>query len=288
MHNKDYTIILNKNLPLSLKEIPDSPQRLFVRGDQNCLDTSDLKIAIVGTRRATSAGLAIARQLAFDLARGGAMVVSGLALGIDQAAHKGCLEGGGRTIAVLANGVEEIYPHQHRSLGEDIMKAGGAIISEYVSGTPSYPSQFLERNRIVSGLCRGIIVVEAPFGSGALNTAAHAVRQNREVFVVPGAVTSQNYAGSHKLIKQGAGLVTCAKDIFDAFNISSAAISQSALPMLGKEQKLIYKVLRSGGALDADKLSELTKLDTVILNQNLTTLLIEGFVKESNGKYFVL
>ena len=288
MHNKDYTIILNKNLPLSLKEIPDSPQRLFVRGDQNCLDTSDLKIAIVGTRRATSAGLAIARQLAFDLARGGAMVVSGLALGIDQAAHKGCLEGGGRTIAVLANGVEEIYPHQHRSLGEDIMKAGGAIISEYVSGTPSYPSQFLERNRIVSGLCRGIIVVEAPFGSGALNTAAHAVRQNREVFVVPGAVTSQNYAGSHKLIKQGAGLVTCAKDIFDAFNISSAAISQSALPMLGKEQKIIYKVLRSGGALDADKLSELTKLDTVILNQNLTTLLIEGFVKESNGKYFVL
>ena len=288
MHNKDYTIILNKDLPLSLKEIPDSPQQLFVRGDQNCLDASDLKVAIVGTRRATSAGLAIARQLAFDLARGGAMVVSGLALGIDQAAHKGCLEGGGRTIAVLANGVEEIYPHQHRSLGEDIMKAGGAIISEYASGTPSYPSQFLERNRIVSGLCRGIIVVEAPFGSGALNTAAHAVRQNREVFVIPGAVTSQNYAGSHKLIKQGAGLVTCAKDIFDAFNISSAAISQSALPMLGKEQKIIYKVLRSGGALDADKLSELTKLDTVILNQNLTTLLIEGFVKESNGKYFVL
>jgi len=289
MHKSNYITVSSGNLPLPLREIPNPPSQLFVLGNQECLNTSDLKVAIVGTRRATSAGLAIARRLAQDLARAGVVVVSGLALGIDQAAHRGCLDGGGRTIAVLANGLDKIYPHQHRSLAEDIIKTGGAIISEYKIGTPSFPSQFLERNRIVSGLCRGVIVVEAPFGSGALNTAAHTLKQNREIFVVPGAVTSQNYAGSHKLIRQGATLVTCAKDIFDCFNISSAKTIQTALPMLGQEQKKIFKTLQSAAQpLTADKLVELTKINAPILNQNLTTLLIEGFVKESNGKYFVL
>lgn len=289
MHKEHYTTIFGGNLPLPLKEIPGAPRQLFVKGDWNCCGASDLKIAIVGTRKATPVGLTIARQLARELAGRGVVVVSGLALGIDQAAHRGCLEAGGRTVAVLASGLDEIYPRQHYSLSEDIIHSGGAIISEYAAGTPPYPNQFLERNRIVSGLCRGVIIVEAPYGSGALNTAAHALEQNREVFVVPGAVTSGNYAGSNDLIKQGAVLITSAKDVLDHYGIATAVVPRPTLPNLNPEQKKIFEILRfAAQPVTADKLADLTQLDVASLNQNLTNLLIEGLVNESGGRYFVI
>lgn len=274
---------------MPLKEIPNPPRGLFAKGDLGCLKTSDLKIAVVGTRKATAAGLAAAGQLARELARRGIIIVSGLALGVDQAAHRGCLEGGGRTIAVLANGLDEIYPRQHYSLAESIIKNGGAIVSEYPVGIVPFPNQFLERNRIISGLCRGVVIVEAPFGSGALNTAAHALEQNREVFVVPGAITSGNYAGSNELIKQGAILITSAKDILDHYGIVPAAVQQSVLPNLNSEQKNILEILQSAAQpMTADKLAESAKLNASTLNQNLTSLLIEGLVNENGGRYFIL
>lgn len=287
-YNGNYNILDKDNLPLLLKEIPNSPAKLFYRGDIECLKGSELKIAIVGTRKAGAYGLDMARKLTGDLARGGAVVVSGLALGIDQVAHRGCLEAGGVTVAVLGSGLDEIYPRQHYSLAKNIIDSGGAVISEYEGGSPSLSYRFLERNRIISGLCHGVVVIEAPFASGSLNTASHAIEQNREVFVVPGMVSSNNYAGSHKLIKQGAGLITNAKDIFDSFGVEYKERKRNrSLSFLTEEQKMIFAVLCSAGvSLTTDEIAEKVNLEAGIVSQNLTNLLLEDFVKEDGGKYF--
>src|SRR3989339_275158 len=203
--------------PALLKEIPDPPTRLFCRGQLPHPDS--ICIAIIGTRKATTQGKAMAQRIARDLAASGIVIVSGLAMGIDTVAHKGALEASGKTIAVLANGLDNVYPAQNTSLANDLLAHGGAILSEYPAGTPAYPNQFLERNRIVSGLCVATIVVEAPERSGTLATARFALEQGREVFVVPGPADHPNYIGSHRLIRDGARLVTAASDIYEDLGI---------------------------------------------------------------------
>lgn len=257
-------------------------------GNSDLLNSDYLIIAIVGTRKATPSGLATARSVAKQLGEAGVIIVSGLAFGIDKAAHLGCLDAGGKTIAVLANGLDQIYPRQHQSLAENILKTGGAIISEYEKEKPYLPSQFLERNRIISGLSNGVIVIEAPFGSGALNTAAHAIEQNKEVFIVPGDINNPNYAGSHHLIKQGAALITSAKDVFAAFNIEINE-KQKQLPLGDEQQKLIYKILQTNNKpLSVDEISQLTKINIQVINQALSSLVIEGVLSEDGGRYFIL
>jgi DNA processing protein len=198
--------------PPPLGDIPDPPPLLYVLGEYGPADP--LAIAIVGSRRCTPYGLRVAERLAASLARVGITVVSGLARGIDAAAHRGALKAGGRTIAVVANGLATVYPPEHAELTEEI--AGrGAVMSEMPLGQEPLAGLFPQRNRLVSGLCLGVVVVEASPRSGSLSTARHAVEQGREVFAVPGPVDSLASRGCHSLLRDGARLVESVDDILE-------------------------------------------------------------------------
>jgi len=198
--------------PRLLREIVDPPGVLFVRGELRRED--GLAVAMVGTRHATPYGLRQAERLAAALARGGLTIVSGLARGIDAAAHRGALEAGGRTLAVLASGVVDIFPPEHRELA-DRVAAQGALLSETPSLAEPLRGMFPQRNRLISGLSLGVIVVEAPERSGALITARHAMEQGREVFAVPGSIESRTSQGCHRLIQDGARLVQSVDDVLE-------------------------------------------------------------------------
>jgi DNA processing protein len=202
----------DEGYPPTLAEIPDPPSLLYVRGKIEPAD--QIAIALVGSRKCTSYGLRIAERLATSLARVGLTVVSGLARGIDAAAHRGALNGGGRTLAVLANGLSEIYPPEHEDLARDVA-ASGALISESPMRQGPLAGLFPQRNRIISGLSLGVVVVEATPRSGSLSTAKHATEQNREVFAVPGPVDSLPSRGCHFLIRDGARLVETVDDILE-------------------------------------------------------------------------
>ena len=198
--------------PRSLREIPDPPGVLFFRGTLEAAD--QMAVAIVGTRRATHYGKQQAERLAAGLSRAGLTIVSGMARGVDGAAHRAALAAGGRTIAVLASGVLNPFPPEHADLADEIA-AHGAVISEAAPTMPPLSGMFPQRNRIISGLTMGTIVVEAADRSGALITARHAMEQGREVFAVPGPVDSPGSAGPHRLLRDGAKLVTCVDDVLE-------------------------------------------------------------------------
>lgn len=210
----DVRILLesHEDYPLLLKEIPDPPGVLFVKG--SLLEGDQLAIGIVGTRHASQYGLKQATSLATNLARAGITVVSGMARGIDSAAHRAALAAGGRTIAVLASGVLNPYPPENKELAADIA-AHGCLLSEAPPTMLPLSGMFPQRNRIISGLCVGTIIVEAAGRSGALITARHAWEQNREVFAVPGPIDSRTSQGPHRLIRDGAKLVGCIEDVLE-------------------------------------------------------------------------
>lgn len=237
-------------------------------------------VAIVGSRKPTAYGRQIAHQLAFDLAKKGVIIISGLALGIDAIAHKGCLEAGGLTVAVLGSGLNHITPHTNRHLAQKILDSRGAILSEYAPDQPALPHQFLERNRIVSGLADGVIVVEAASRSGTLSTAAHALGQNHEVFAVPGAITSPMSVGCHNLIKQGAQLITSAEDVCLTLGITNtdATDPQPKLPIISDPiQSRILKLIADGMS-DGDQILQQLKLSPDEFNFHLTMLEINGHI----------
>jgi DNA processing protein len=198
--------------PPPLKDIPDPPPLLYVRGTISPAD--QLAIALVGSRRSTPYGARIAERLAASLARVGITVVSGLARGVDAAAHRGALKAGGRTLAVLANGLAEVYPPEHVELARQVSESG-ALLSEMPMSQQPLAGLFPQRNRIISGLCLGVVVIEATPRSGSLVTARHALEQNREVFAVPGPVDSLSSQGCHHLIRDGARLVESVDDILE-------------------------------------------------------------------------
>lgn len=271
----------DQGFPPLLREIPGPPAAIFVRG--RLPDPNLPHIAIVGTRRATTEGRLLAKRIAKDLAGEGAVIVSGLALGIDAAAHEGALSVNGKTIAVLANGVDEIYPRSHENLAREILKKEGSIISEYPAGTPSYPSQFLERNRIISGLSMAVVVIEVPARSGALSTVRHALDQGREIFVAAGPALHQNYQGSHLLIRQGARLIASAEDIIEDLGLPRK--NKTGSTTNETDRLILDAIAQAGEPLTIDKIIETTKLETHIVNQRLTFLIFEGRVKERKGKY---
>lgn len=277
------------NFPRLLAEAPDAPIAIYYKGQLSSKDQRS--VSIVGTRKATTSALQIAKDIAGRLAKAGVTVISGLAMGIDTAAHEGALEGGGRTIAVLANPLDSVYPRQNANLAKKILQSGGALISEYAVGSETFPNRFLERNRIVSGLSPATVVVEAPEGSGSLVTANLALEQNREVFVVPGPIGHENYQGSHKLIRAGARLVTSAADILEdlAWPDESSQAGQlfnSPPANLVPTQRLIFDALRGAGTgLEVDKIREITKMSVLEVTRNLTFLQIKGLIKEEGGRY---
>ncbi|WP_287029251.1 MULTISPECIES: DNA-processing protein DprA [Pseudomonas] len=200
--------------PALLAELPDAPPLLFVAGDVNLLERPQL--AIVGSRRASRPGLDTAQSFARSLARGGFVITSGLALGIDGAAHLGALEAGGATVAVLGTGLQCIYPQRHKALAERIAREGGALVSELPLDSPPQASNFPRRNRIISGLSVGVLVVEASPSSGSLITARLAAEQGREVYAIPGSIHHPGARGCHQLIRDGALLVESVEHILEA------------------------------------------------------------------------
>lgn len=275
--------------PPLLKEIPWPPFGIYVKG--NLRRSQDLRLAIVGTRKATKQGMEFAEKIGGEFARLGITVVSGLALGIDESAHKGAVDANGKSVAVLAVGLERVYPAQNKNLADKILECGGVLVSEYPIGSSSYPTRFIERNRIISGLSRGIIVVEAPEKSGALATAKFAVDQNRDVFVVPGPASHTNYVGSFKLIRDGARLVNSVEDVLEDLNLEVKKSSRkhgADKPELDKEQALVYEVLENAGSPTAiDKISESSKLDIRLTSRVLAFLVLRGIVREDGGKYYI-
>ena len=267
--------------PRLLRETKDPPRTLFYRGVLP--DPDSMMIAIVGTRKATEEGKAVAREMAGALSRKGIMIVSGLALGIDGAAHTGAVDVGGKTVAVLANGLRSVYPAAHEKLAERILGLGGCLFSEYEPGEPPLAYKFLERNRIVAGLGVATVVVEAPRRSGALVTARLAVEGGREVFVVPGGARNRNYEGSHLLIRSGARLALNALQVLEDLDLAKPEELQ--LNFDDDERRILKILAEAPEFVTIDKLSEITHLETNVVNQKLTPLLFSGSIAEIGGRF---
>lgn len=230
----DVLVLDDGSYPYLLREIADPPITLYVQGDwQACFDAPC--VAVVGSRRCSTYGENASLMLARDLAEKGVCIVSGLARGIDSAAHRGAIEGKGKTIAVLGTGIDNVYPKENAKLVEKILDAGGAIVSQFPLGTPPLKDNFPYRNRIISGLSLGVLIVEASERSGSLITARLAMEQNREVFAVPGNITSRNSFGTNYLIKSGAKLVQQWQDVITEMPADIAA--ELLPPVIEKETK---------------------------------------------------
>src|SRR5579859_6860553 len=238
--------LLDDEYPAGLRQVADPPPVLFVRGRLTPADAQ--AVALVGTRRATTYGRAVADRLARDLAAAGVTVVSGLAKGIDTSAHRAALQAGGRTIAVLGNGLDQVYPAENAGLARQIVDSdAGAVVSEFAPGVPPDAVNFPRRNRIISGLSSGTVIVEAGERSGALITADFALEQGREVLAVPGSIFSPMSAGPNELLKQGATPVTGAADILNTLNpvhiVDEAAPVLRPMAELGQGATTVWQAL---------------------------------------------
>lgn len=285
--NIDILTIEDAEYPVLLKEIHQPPFILYKQGDFKPQD--EFALAIVGSRKLTTYGQQAAIKLARELAQAGLTIVSGLAQGIDTLAHRQALDTGGRTLAVIGSGIDQrsIFPPGNRRLAQEVA-ALGCLISEYPPGGLALPHHFPARNRIISGLSLGVLVVEASQKSGALITARHALEQNREVFAVPGPITSSNSLGPNNLIKLGAKAVTCAQDILDELNLQSLKQNIQAREILPdtKEEALVLEALVDE-PVHVDKIIELTKLDTATINSVLSMMEIKGKIKNLGGMNYV-
>jgi DNA processing protein len=266
--------------PPLLAAIHDPPPGLFLRGEGGAELLSHASVAIVGARSCSPYGSQVARTCARDLAAAGLVVISGLARGIDGEAHRGALEAGGLTIAVLGCGVDRDYPASHRELGARICERG-LIVSEYAPGVEPAPWRFPARNRIVAGLARATVVVEARERSGALITADFALEQGREVFAVPGEITSALSAGANALLALGASPYTSSHDVLDALGIEPPSAPKIAL---GSDAALVFERLRDS-ASGADQLQRSTGLDAGALAAALTELELAGAAIQDGGVF---
>jgi DNA processing protein len=284
---RDAIVIGDPRYPQALLESADPPLLLYVRGRVELLSAAS--IAIVGSRNPTAQGLENARAFAAHLSRAGFTIVSGLALGIDGAAHEGGLEGGAGTVAVVGTGLDLVYPARHRALAHRIA-AGGLIVSEFAIGTPSLPPNFPIRNRIIAGLARGTLVVEAAVQSGSLITARLAAEAGRDVFAIPGSIHSPQSRGCHALIKQGAKLVDAAADILDELApVSAAASILSAAATAGAGIAPAEDPLLGAMGFDPIGLDELiarTGQSAAALSARLLDLELAGRVARSAGQVF--
>jgi DNA processing protein len=271
--------------PRRLKEIDQSPPVLFVKGSISVED--DWAVAVVGTRRVTPYGRQVADELGCFLAQNGITVVSGLARGVDAIAHQSALQAGGRTFAVLGNGVDVIYPPEHRKLASEISRQG-ALISDYPLGTQPDGVNFPPRNRIISGLSLATVVVEAGEKSGALITAEFAVEQGRDVFAVPGSILAAQSQGTNQLIEQGARPLLRMSEILEALKLEQIPEKQQArklAPMTGDEKKLLTHL--SSEPVHIDQLCEMTGLPITDVSATLTMMELKGFVSQVGGMNYV-
>lgn len=268
------------NYPADLLQTQDPPLLLYVRGQLGALQHPQ-RLAIVGSRNPTPQGALNARQFAHALGQAGVCVVSGLALGVDGAAHEGALEAGAPTIAVVGTGLDRVYPSRHRDLAHRIA-AQGALVSEYPLGTPPLSPNFPKRNRIIAGLSQGTLVVEAALQSGSLITARQAAEQGREVFAIPGSIHSPQARGCHALIRQGAKLVESAQDILEELRVPDPfAQPRPPAPEPRDEDKLLAVMGFDPVSLDA--LQARCGLDTATLQARLLELELDGHIGRLPG-----
>jgi len=273
--------------PDRLRQITQSPFVLYIKGE---IDTDDIwSVAIIGTRRYSAYGQQVAENLSHTLAHNGITIISGLARGIDGIAHKAALAAGGRTIAVLGSGLDKLYPPEHRDLANLISKQG-ALISDYPLGTPPDGSNFPPRNRIISGLSKCIIVIEAGEKSGALITATYAAEQGKEVFSVPGKITSPMSRGTNLLIKQGAHPLLDPQDVLDMLNMTLVAeqrVIRKGLPEDPKEAVLYQTV--GDEPLHVDEISSLVNMPIEEVTSTLALMELKGMVRKTFGmKYMAI
>lgn len=270
--------------PSLLAEIPAPPPVLYYRGE--LLETDRIAVAIVGTRKVTAYGREMTARLAGDLARAGVTIVSGLARGIDGVAHEAALNAGGRTIAVLGSGINRIYPPEHRNLAASIAEQG-AVLSDYLPDTPPDGVNFPPRNRIISGLSLGVVVVEAPDRSGAMITVDFAADHGRDVFAVPGPVLAANSTGTNRLIREGARLVRSADDVLEDLQIRRApaqAVVQQALP-LDEDERRLLAVLTSVPQ-HIDDIAALSDSAVADVAGRLMMLELQGLVRNAGAQHY--
>ena len=267
------TIIPDKHKFLQgLQDIAKVPEILYLRGKLPNERTP--AVAIVGTRKPTAYGKDVTYRFAYNLAQKGVVIISGLAFGVDSIAHRAALDAGGITIAVLGNGIDSVYPRSHEKIAEEIIVKGGAIISEYAPATITYQSNFLARNRIVSALSDAIIVTEAAARSGSLATVNHGLEQGKDVFAVPGNITSPMSAGCNEIIKQGAMPLTYVNQVLELFSLNNAPTKD--------EKSIIVKLIKKG-IRDSDTLLQKSGLETSEFLQQLSLLEIQGSIRSLGG-----
>ena len=298
-HQGHIISVNNAHYPMLLKEIHHPPPLLYVKGNVHNLQLP--QIAIVGSRHATHAGLENTRLFAHHLSQHGFAITSGLALGIDHAAHQAALTCAQTTIAVMATGIDTVYPKQHQRIAEDIMATGGTLVSEFAPNTPPKADHFPRRNRIISGLSMGVLVVEATIKSGSLITAKYAIEQDREVFAIPSSIHNPQAKGCHQLIKQGAHLVETSQEIVDHLsgliqrlhaelnntiptNKPAAPSSTNNHHTLSPEQQ---QVLHHIGfePKTIDQLIQSSQLSSQVLSACLITLEMNHYIKRSHWGY---
>jgi DNA processing protein len=281
----------DKEYPENLKTISDPPSVLYLKGDLKKEDR--ISLAIVGTRTASDYGLRIAEKLAKELSEHGITIVSGLAMGIDSAAHKGAIKSKGRTIAVFGNSLEEVHPRSNQKLAGEILRSGGCLMSEFPLGTKPEKWTFPRRNRIISGLSLGVIVVEGAQDSGALITARFGLEQGKEVFAVPGSIETNKSIAPHSLIKDGAKLIENTQDIFEELKHLLPATKEKRtaefknFDALTHDEKKVLDFL-SLEPLHIDEISEKTDINMQSLSALLLNLELNGFIKQLPGKKFIL
>ena len=277
--------ILDSEYPELLREIQEPPPVLFIKGQWPLLGLQSLTVAMVGSRNGSEYGIKAANYLAEGLVKKGAIVVSGMALGIDSAAHEGALAAGGKTIAVLGSGLLNIYPSSNRNMFEKIIRSG-AVISEFPPDMKAKPYNFPRRNRIISGISKGVVVVEADMKSGSLITVDYALAQGRDVFAVPGNINSKSSRGSNFLIKQGAKIVLKPEDILEEYGITEedgrwgGEISKN----ISNELKSICEKLETK-PLSVDELSILLNKSASELLNSMVELELMGIVYKQRGRY---
>ncbi len=264
--------------PTLLAQLPDAPPVLYLRGE--CLQEDEWTVAVVGTRKASAYGQQVAYRLVSELASNGLTIVSGLARGIDSIAHRAAIEAGGRTIAVLGSGVDHIYPPEHRRLAQAITEHG-ALVSDYPLGTRPEASNFPPRNRIISGLSLATIVIEAGLKSGALITADFALDQGREVFAVPGSILSPSSAGCNRLLRDGAHVLTEARDVFEVLHlghVEEKRAAQMALPKTPTERAVFAQL--STDPQHVDDLARAAELPVATVSGALVLMELKGLVRQ--------
>ncbi len=283
--NISYLCLNDPEYPQILKKIYDPPPVLYYKGNYQFNHPC---IAIVGSRRCTSYGRKIARALAYKLVQRNITVVSGMARGIDTCGHQGALKGNASTIAVLGSGLDYIYPPENRKLYKKIQEKG-LVITEFPPGVEPKPENFPRRNRIISGLSQGVIVVEAAARSGSLITADLALEQGREVFAIPGNIDKNSSKGTNNLIKKGAKIVTCIEDILEELFLDTECKSKKnkiRYPTLNKKEEKIIKILQKNDLLDIDKIVEISGLGVAEVNSLLLKLELKDLIKREAGKKY--